>query len=224
MQASDVMTRDVVVIGPEASVGEAARLLAEKDVSALPVVDESGKIVGIISEADLVRRTEIGTAKHRPWWLEALTPGVTLAEEFTKSHGRAVSELMSREVVSATEETPLQEIAALLERHRIKRVPIVADDGKLAGIVSRSNLVQAIATAPSQGDVSETDRAARLEILSRLAEQSWTDFGDRNITVSNGEAHIWGLVGSPSERKGLITLAEGVPGITAVRDEMIAAY
>ncbi len=219
------MTRNVVVIRPEASVGEAAKLLAEKDVSALPVVDDSGKVVGVVSEADLMRRAEIGTQKQRPWWLEAVTPGAMLAEDFAKSYGGTVADLMSREIISATEETSLQEIANLLERHRIKRVPIIDEDGKLVGVVSRSNLVQALATSPAQMQPSETDRAARLEILSRLAEQqAWTDFGDRNITVSNGEARIWGLVGSPSERQGLIALVEGVPGVTTVRDEMIPAY
>jgi CBS domain-containing protein len=127
-------------------VAEAVRLLGEHDVSALPVVDEDGAVVGIISEGDLLRREEIGTEKHRPWWIEAVTPAVTLAHEFAKSHGQRVEEVMSTEVVSASEDTPLDEIATLLEKHRIKRVPIIKE-GKLVGIVSRSNLIQALASA-----------------------------------------------------------------------------
>ena len=122
------------------------RLLAEHDVSALPVVDNDDNVVGVISEADLVHREEIGTEKHRPWWLEAVTPASTLAGEFAKSHGRRVDEVMSTDVVSAAEDTPLGEIATILERHRIKRVPILRG-GKLVGIVSRSNLIQALASS-----------------------------------------------------------------------------
>jgi len=144
MKAMDVMVRDVVTVKPETDVASAIKLLIEHDISALPVVDDAGAVVGMLSEADLVRREEIGTEKHRPWWLEALTPGSMLAEDFAKAHGLRVSEVMSPHVVSASEETPLAEIATLLEKHRIKRVPII-EDGKLVGIVSRSNLVQALA-------------------------------------------------------------------------------
>jgi CBS domain-containing protein len=136
MKAMDVMVRDVVTVKPETDVAAAIKLLVEHDISALPVVDQTGTVIGVISEADLVRRTEIGTEKQRPWWLEALTPGSILAEEFSKSHGRTVGEIMSPHVVSASEDASLGEIAALLERHRIKRVPII-EDGKLVGIVSR---------------------------------------------------------------------------------------
>ena len=113
MKALDVMVRDVVTVKPDDTVAEAVRLLAEHDVSALPVVDDEENVVGVISEADLVHREEIGTDKHRPWWLEAVTPASTLAEEFAKSHGRRVDEVMSTDVVSASEDTPLGEIATL---------------------------------------------------------------------------------------------------------------
>lgn len=224
MKAMDVMVHDVVTVEPDDNVAEALKLLAEYDVSALPVVDEDEKVVGIISEADLVRREEIGTEKHRAWWLEALTPASTLAEEFAKSHGRRVSEVMSTEVVSASEETPLGEIATLLEKHRIKRVPILRD-GRLVGIVSRSNLIQALASAQTPaGNGTETDRKIRLELLDRLDDQAWTDFGSRNVIVTDGIVHLWGLVGSEEERKALLALAEEVPGVKRVSDEMIPAY
>jgi CBS-domain-containing membrane protein len=131
---------------------------------------------------------------------------------------------MTDGVISVTEETPLSDIAALFERKRIKRVPVVKD-GKLIGIVSRSNLIQALASAAGRIDQhDETDRQIRLEALSRLRQQSWTDFGSRNITVSDGVVHLWGLVGSEAERKALLALAESVPGVSGVADEMIAAY
>ena len=224
MRAIDVMVRDVVTVHPDTEIAEAVRLLAEHDVSALPVVDGEGKLIGIISEADLMRRVEIGTEKHRPWWLEAVSGGSTLAEEFAKSHGKKVGEVMTSGVISVSEDTPLSEIATLLERKRIKRVPVV-QDGKLVGIVSRSNLIQALASVVGRTDEhEETDRHIRLDLLSRLGQQSWTDFGSRNITVSNGIVHLWGLVGSEAERKALLALAEGVPGVARVSDEMMAAY
>jgi len=224
MKAQDVMVRDVVTAHPDMKVSEAVELLAEHDVSALPVVDDDDHVVGIISEADLVRREETDSVKHRPWWLEAITPATTLAKEFAKAHGRRVEEVMSTDVVSTGEDASLAEIAALLEKHRIKRVPII-EDGRLVGIVSRSNLIQAMATSHPQAPVTtDSDRSIRIELLSRLGEQHWTDFGDRNVIVTDKTVHLWGLVASPEERKALIALAEGVPGVARVSDEMIAAY
>ena len=196
MHAIDVMVRDVVTVRPDTDVADAEKLLAEHDVSALPVVDGEGNLLGILSEADLIHRAEIGTEKHRPWWLEAVTGASTLAEEFAKSHGKKVGEIMTSGAISVSEDMPLSEVATLFERKRIKRVPVVKD-GKLIGIVSRANLIQALATEVGRMDQhDETDRQIRLDLLSRLREQSWTDFGSRNITVSDRVVHLWGLVGA----------------------------
>jgi len=225
MKAMDVMVRDVITVSPDDAVEEAVKLLAEYDVSALPVVDDD-TVIGIISEADLLRREKIGTEKHRRWWLEAVTPATKLAEEFAKSHGRRVEEVMSTNVISASEDAPLTEIATLLERHRIKRLPILRD-GRLVGIVSRGNLIQALASAearPGVVSIADSDRSIRLELLDRLGEQTWTDFGERNVIVSGGVVHLWGLIGSAAEHKALLALAEGVPGVVEVSDEMIPAY
>ena len=224
MRANDVMVHDVVTVGFETDLAEAVKLMVEHDVSALPVVDAENNLVGILSEADLVHRVEIGTEKHRPWWLEAVTGAGTLAQEFAKSHGEKVGEIMTSDVVVVAEDTPLAEIASLLERKRIKRVPVTRD-GKLVGVVSQSNLVQALASVVGRMDQhDETDRQIRLELLSRLGEQSWTDFGSRNITVSDHVVHLWGLVGSPAEHKALLALAESIPGVSRVSDELIPAY
>ncbi len=224
MNASDVMVHNVVTIGPKAAVLEAAKLLGENDISALPVVDEDGNVVGIISEADLMRREELDTEKKHYWWIEAVTPASMLANEFAKSHGKTVEEVMSKHVISAKANASLAEIATLLERNRIKRVPII-EQGKIVGIVSRANLVQALASTNAVcTETTNADRAIRLEVLSRLADQSWTDFGERNIIVSDGEVHIWGLVGSSEERAALTTLVKNVPGVTGVKDEMFPAY
>ena len=219
MKAADLMVQDVVTVRPNESVARAARLMTENDVSALPVVDTDGRLIGIISEADLLRREEIDTAARRPWWVETMTPATTLAAEFAKSHGKRVADLMSENVISAGEDASLNEIAAILERNRIKRVPIVRGN-ELVGIVSRANLIQALASVVVTAEIpSDESRSIREELLSRLKRQSWTDFGDRNVIVKDGEVHLWGLVGSDAERKALVVVAEGVPGVTRVIDE-----
>jgi CBS-domain-containing membrane protein len=224
MRAADVMTTQLVTIRPDTLVADAARLLIETDVSALPVVDATGRLVGILSESDLLHRAEIGTEVQRPRWLEAITPAATLAQDFERSHGRTVQDLMSDRLVTAAPDTPLSDIANLLEKHRIKRIPIT-DGDRLIGIVSRSNLIQALATHPAlSGAAAEPDRVIRAELLRRLGEQDWTGFGDRNVTVLDGRVHLWGLVGSAQERRALVTLAGEVPGVSGVSDEMIAGY
>ena len=224
MRALDVMVRHPVTAHPNMTVADAVELLSKHDISALPVVDEHHNLVGILSEADLLHRVEIGTERHRPWWLEALTGASKLAEEFAKSHGKTVGELMTTDVVSASEDASLSEIAGLLERNRVKRVPITRD-GKLVGVVSRSNLIQALASVVENGEKhSDDDAQIRSELLARLEQQPWTDFDDRNITVSRGTVHLWGLVSSEEERKALIALAESVPGVVRVSDEMFRTY
>ena len=224
MRAMDVMVRDVVTASPDEDVDQVVELLAKHDASTLPVVDDEGHVVGMIGDLDLMRRPEIGTEKHHPWWMEAMTPASKLAGKFAKSHGRRVSEVMSTQVISASEDTPLGDIANLLEKHRIKRVPILRD-GKLVGMVSRSNLIQALASSHGgPHDAAESDRDIRSILLTQLGEQDWTDFGSRNVIVTDGVVHLWGLVGSEEQRKALTALAEGVPGVVGVSDEMIPAY
>jgi len=224
MIAADVMVRNVVSVKPDDTVGDVINLLLEHDISAVPVVDDDNKIVGILSEADLIHRREIDTEKAHRWWIEAVLPASKLANEFAKAHGQRVYEVMSPKVVTAEEDTPLGEIAALLERHRIKRVPIVRD-GKLVGIVSRSNLIQALASAmPHANGPTAADRQIRLDLLDRLAQQKWTDFGETNVIVKDGVVHLWGLVYTPDERKALVALAQEVPSVVSVSDEMIPSY
>jgi CBS domain-containing protein len=218
MRAIDVMVGDVVTVHPDTDVADAVKLLAEHDVSALPV-DGAGNLLGILSEAD--RSIASRSARKN---VEAVTGASKLAEEFAKSHGKEVGEIMTTDVVSVSEEAPLAEIATLFERKRIKRVPVVKD-GKLVGVVSQSNLIRALATVVGRLDQhDETDRQIRLELQARLRQQSWTDFGGRNITVSDRVVHLWGLVGSEAKRKALVALAETVPGVSRVADEMIPAY
>jgi len=219
--AADIMAREVVTIGPDESVARAAALMTANDVSALPVVNTDGRLIGIISEADLLRREEIATAARRPSWVESITPATTLATDFVKSRSKRVADLMSKDVISVSEFASLNDIAALLERNRIKRVPVVRGD-QLVGIVSRGNLIQALASAAVTTEASsDSSRSIREEVLARLKEQSWTDFAGQNVIVKGGEVHLWGLVRSEDERKALIVLTQGVPGVTKVIDETI---
>ena len=132
------VVRDVITVSPDEEVSEAIKLLTDYDLSALPVIDDDGKLVGVLSEADLLHRAEIGTEKGHSLWLEAVMPASKLAEEFAKSHGRRVEEIMTTDLVTATEDTSLSEIATLLERHRIKRIPIVADGDSSALSAART--------------------------------------------------------------------------------------
>lgn len=223
MKAADVMARDLVTVTADADITQVIKLLLDHDISAVPVVDDDRRVIGIVSEVDLLRR-EGAEQKHRPWWVEAITPAAKLADEFAKSHAKKVEELMTTEVISADENASLSEIAGLLERYRIKRVPILKD-GRLVGIVSRSNLLQGLASLESEpAPDHETDRMIRADLLDHLAEQSWTDFGNRNVIVVDGTVHLWGLVSSPEERKALVVLAENIPGVKRVIDELIPAY
>ena len=132
MRAADVMTPDPVCISPDASIADAIRLLLERKFSGLPVVDARGSLVGIVTEGDLLRRTETGTQRKRPSWIEFLMGPGRLATEYVQTTGRKVNDVMTPEVRTVTEDAPLDEIVHLMERHQIKRV-LVVRDSKLVG-------------------------------------------------------------------------------------------
>lgn len=221
MNAADIMTRQVVTIASDATAKDAAELMLANHISALPVVDASGKLLGIVSEGDLVRRAELGTARSRSWWLELLTPNRTLATDYVKSHGQKVSELMTRELVTAKPDTPIAEIALLLEENAIKRVPIV-DKGKLVGIVARANLIQAIAARPAaqKAKTKRKDSDVREDALAALADEPWRPWLV-NITVRDGAAHLWGVVNTDEEKLAAGVAVENVPGVVAVHNHII---
>jgi len=192
MKAADVMVCAVISVRPNARVEEVARTLLANRISAVPVIDEEGELVGIVSEGDLMRRAEAGTDRSRSWWLEYLTGKQVLAAEYVKSHSHKVTDVMTRSVITATPETLLGEIAILLERNRIKRVPIVKN-GKVVGIVSRANLLQALAGMPAKkAAASAGDSQIRDQVLSRLNAQLWRP-SMLNVTVRDGTVDLWGF-------------------------------
>jgi CBS domain-containing protein len=221
MKARDVMVSPVVTVKPSASVKEVARLLLERRISAVPVVDDQGKVVGIISEGDLIHRAEADTERQRSWWLRGLTGEETLAAEYVKAHARKVADLMTSPVKTATPDTPLHEVATLMEGNAIKRVPIVKD-GQLVGIVSRANLVRAVASArESPLEIPLSDGNIREKLLADLQKQAWARPWLLNILVSDGVVDLWGVARSDAERTAIRVAAESIQGVRAVNDNLV---
>jgi CBS domain-containing protein len=215
MQAQDVMTTNVASIRREASVREAAKRMAEQGISALPVVDAKGRVVGIVSEGDLVRRPELGTDVPRSGWLAVFGEGA--AREYLRIHGDEVRNVMTRKVVSVRCETPLHEVARLLDRHRIKRVPVI-EGGRLVGIVSRADLVRQLAAAPRRpAGRTAGDRETRRRVLEAL-QRSGAQAERVNATVAHGIVHLWGGVPSRAGQRLLCAAARGVRGVKKVED------
>ena len=217
MKARDVMVSPVITVKPDFSVKDVAKTLLEKRISAVPVVDNGGKVVGMVSEGDLMHRSEAGTERQRSWWLRLMSGDDSLAADYIKAHGRKVADIMSHKVITATPDTPLADIAVLLEKNSIKRIPIV-QDGQLVGIVSRANLVQAIAGAPKQLDIPISDSAIRDKLLAHLKAQPWADTGLLNVTVNGGVVSLWGITNSETEKKAVRVAAETAPGVRSVND------
>jgi CBS domain-containing protein len=221
MKAADVMVSNVITVGVNASIGEVAAILLNNHISGAPVVGEKGELVGIVSEGDLIRRPEIGTTKRHSWWLELLSNESALATEYIKTHSRKVADVMTRNVVTAKPDTPLGDIAAMLERNRIKRVPIV-EGNKLVGIVSRANILQALASATKKLSSLATadDSELRKKVLSRLAAEPWRPTM-LTVTVHDGTVDLWGLVHSVEQKKAARLATELTPGVLAVVDNII---
>ena len=221
MKARDVMVSPVVTVGENETVREVAKLLIAKRISAVPVVDGSGKLVGIVTEADLLHRAESGTVRPVSWWLSLISGDRALAEDYVKSHAMKVKDVMTRDVKTAEPDTPLVDITDLFEEKHIKRVPIVSKGGDLVGIVSRANIIQAIASARPNLEVSLSDATIRKALLAELKKQPWSHVHRLNVTVTGGVVDLWGLVDSEKERQAITVVAETVSGVTGVNDHLI---
>ncbi len=221
MKARDVMVSPVITTNPSASVKEVAQILLTHHISAVPVVDEAGRLVGIVSEGDLMRRADLGTERHRSWWLAALfAEEEVLAIEYVRQHSRKVGDVMTKRLVTASPDAPLNEIAGLLERHSIKRVPII-ENNALVGIVSRANLIQALAGDRKSLDIPVPDAQLRDTIMAHLKTQPWAHTSLLNVTVNDGIVDIWGITRSEAEKKALRVAAETTPGVRAVNDNIV---
>ncbi len=219
MQVKDVMTRNVVSVGADEPVVKAARLMLQNRISGLPVVDAKGELVGVVTEGDFLRRREIGTERQRPKWLEfVLGPG-KLAQEYVHTSGRKVAEIMTPEPWTAGEDDSLEDVVEIMERRRIKRLPVIRA-GRMVGIISRANLMHALASlsreipAPAGGDT-----AIRDNIIAALGQQHWAPH--INVVVKNGVAELWGIVTDERERQALVVAAENAAGVEKVHDHLV---
>jgi CBS domain-containing protein len=221
MKAKDVMTTDVLTVDQDASVLEAVRLMLQRKVSGLPVIDASGTLVGMVTEGDFLRRSELGTQRRHPRWIEFLMGAGRLADEYVHASGRKVREVMTPDVHTVMEDAPLNAVVDTMERRHIKRVPVLRGN-KLAGIITRSNLLRAMAglthaAAPASAD----DNAIRTRLLEEMKKQPWAPLAVTDIEVSGGVVKLSGVVLDDRQRVALRVAAENIPGVKKVEDNMV---
>jgi CBS domain-containing protein len=221
MKAEDVMTRDVISIAPDATVLQAARLMLQHHISGLPVVDKDGKLVGVLSEGDFLRRRETRTEHKRSRWLEFLMGPGRIAAEYSHSHGSKVAEVMTTEVQTVDELTALEDIVDLMERKRIKRVPVVCG-GQLVGIVTRSNLMHAMVSMARVAQPSAKDDVTiREKLLAEFQKEVWAPAAMTNVVVRDGVVELWGVIVDERQREAMKVAAENIPGVKAVNDHLV---
>jgi CBS domain-containing protein len=219
MRAHHIMTRKVITIAPDASIMDAARLMLDNHVSGLPVVDLKGSLVGIITERDLLRRQELGTQRKRPRWLELILGPGRQAAEYVQAAGRRVDEVMTRDVQTVTEDTPLPDVVTIMEKYRIKRVPVLQGN-KLTGILSRQNFVRAVAgLAREVPDPTADDEHIRARILADIGRHEWTPIGI-DVFVRKGVVDLCGVITDDRMRQAVIVSAENVAGVKQVHDHL----
>ncbi len=224
MKVRDVMTTQVATVTEDTPVQAAAALMLEQGVSGVPVVDGEGRLRGIVSEGDLMRRAETHTdVRRRSWWLRLLGSEESEARDYVKTHGRRVGDVMSRQVVTARLDDDIAEVAMALEKHRIKRVPVLVD-GKVAGIVSRADLLRGLAAHGALGSPEPTsDREIRDALVAHVAEQPWATGALVNVIVTEGTVHLWGFYDSKEQHQALLVAARNAPGVRGVEDHMSAS-
>ena len=224
MHALDIMTTPVVTIAASASVAEAADLMLNRKVRCLPVLRDDGSLAGVVSEGEFLRREELGTRRTRPRWLEFLVGPGKIADEYVRSNGRRVDEIMTTGVVSAAPGASLAEIVELMVTHDIKNVPIL-DAGNIVGIVSRSDLMRTLLrTLPKSGAATVDDEVIRKNIIAELQGQSWNVGGDLiGVTVKKGEVELSGAIFDERQRRAAIVAAENVAGVRKVTDRLFYA-
>ena len=220
MKAKDIMTTQVATATPDMSVRDVATLMLDKGISGIPVVDGEGQLKGLVSEGDLMRRVETGTDQQRQsWWLKLVTMSQDDAADYVKSHSTRVADVMTHPVISVSPDSDISEVAMLLEKHRIKRVPVV-DGGRLVGLVSRADLLRALAVASRIEEASADDNTIRDRLLEHLEKQSWYR-GTINVIVKDGIVNLWGVYEDASQHEAFLVAARETPGARGVEDHMM---
>jgi CBS domain-containing protein len=220
MKANDVMTHCLVSIAPEVPILQAIARMISHQVSGMPVISAEGQLVGMVTEGDFLRRVETHTEAPRRRWLELLLGAGDRADEYTRSHGHTVHDVMSRNVVTVSKETPLSEVVRLMEEHGIKRIPVI-DDGRVVGIVSRADLMSALGQCLSKSKkASATDESIRQRILTEMRRQTWCPVHSLRIAVRKGVVDLKGTIFDERQRRALRVLVESVEGVKGVRDDL----
>ena len=215
--ARDLMTPDVVTVPPETPVMAMARLLADRGISAVPVVDAEGKVLGIVTEADLIRRLAGEEDKPSSWFGALFADPASQAERYARTHGVTAKDLMTEKVVSVTPDTTAAHIAQMMEKQNIRRV-IVVENEKLKGIVSRADLLRAL-VAPVHEDADLSDERVRRAVMAAMKNEPWTDTFYTMVEVKDGIVTFHGFRRSDAVQKALRVLAENVPGVKGVQDD-----
>src|SRR5262249_29218597 len=203
MKVADVMTREVVSIAPDAAILEAVRLMLQHKISGLPVIDASGKLQGVVTEGDFLRRVETGTERKRSRLVEFLLGPGRLATDYVQATGRRVGEVMTPDARTVGEDETLEKVVNLMERYRIKRVPVVRGD-KVVGIVTRQNLMRALASlALAEHPVAADDAAIRERLLAELKRQTWAPVGLIDVVVKDGVVKLSGALTDERQRQAI---------------------
>jgi CBS domain-containing protein len=221
MRVKDVMTRMIVSVSQQASVAEAIRLMVKRHVSGLPVIDEAGTLVGVLSEGDLLRRIEIGTSKPVHWLEYLFRPG-HLADVYKQTHGRKVEEIMSTNVSTIDQNLPLESAVSLMEKRHVKRLPVM-DGEKLVGIITRADFIRALASFVSESydELPRSDVEIRRSLLAEVASQSWAPKATIDVDVRDGVVQLHGAIIDERQRDAIKVAAENVPGVRETHDHMI---
>lgn len=224
MKARDVMTTTVISIEPAMPVKDIAALMSQKQISGVPVVATDGRVIGIVSQGDLLHRHELGTEPRRRWWLKAFIDPDSLAREFIKTHGVKAADVMSRTVTSVGPDTDLADVAAILDSRKIKRVPVLAD-GRIVGLITRTDLVKALARAPTTKRTASVDDATLQRVLAdKMKAQHWLDASFISLVASNGMVELTGFAASPDQRKALRVLIEETAGVKKLDDRLTVGF
>lgn len=219
MRAHQITTRQVVTVGPDTTIVEAAGAMLQNHISGLSVVDASGQLVGIVSESDFIRRAEIGTQQKHAWWLTFLRRPGSAAGDFVRDRGRGVGKVMTQEPFTVAEDSSLEDVVDLTEKNHVKRLPVTRGD-RIVDIVSRWNLLQAVAgLAREVPDPTADDDHFRDSIIAPLEKTDWTPFG-LNVIVHNGAVHLHGVITDGCSCNATIARAEVVTDVKEIPDHL----
>jgi len=220
MKAKDVMTAGVVTVTEDASITEAIRLMLQRKISGLPVVDSTGALIGMVTEGDFLRRSELGTARPTARWIEFLLGPGKLAENYVHAAGRKVRDVMTHEAHAVEEETTLDEVVTIMERQKIKRVPVLRGR-KLVGIVTRANLLHALAGKQDVDSGVSSDITIRTKLMAQLQKQRWAPLVAVDVAVTDGVVRFSGTILDDRQRQALRVAAENIPDVKKVEDHLI---